>query len=66
MLRHQRLQPVPLLVGGGEQFIGLGRGAEKALNCWKILVSPVIAEDIADHGHLALGAKFPNHILKAD
>ena len=53
-------------VGGREQLVGLRRRAQKCLNCLKILLGPALAEDIADHGDLALGAELAHHVLDPD
>ena len=63
---HQRLQLFPRLVGGREQLIGLGGGAQEALDGRLMLLGPALAEDVADHGDLALGAKLRHHVLDAD
>ena len=57
---------VPRLIGGGEQLVGLGGRAQETVNGLKVLLGPALAEHIADHGDLALGAELAHHVLDAD
>ena len=56
VLGHQRLEPLPLLVGGREKLVGLGRCPQESLHRLEIVLGPALAEHEADHGDLALGA----------